>query len=177
MTVSPMATAAPPGAVHRRQVKEIHDRRERRDVAAVVVETLLARRPEHTPAQYTGGRASSHHALSPPRALPSRWRPQGLKQGRKGAAVRLQRAQYNCRQSAHWVSAKARCVQDSSDSHQPPPWKCHAHFVRLAGFVEVLLCTQIRGGVPSRRRDCHFADAPFPSILERLLKGEVGAAE
>ena len=30
---------------------------------------------------------------------------------------------------------------------------------------------------PGRRRDCHFADIPFPSLLEHLLEGEGGAAE
>ena len=30
---------------------------------------------------------------------------------------------------------------------------------------------------PSRRRDCHFADALSPSILKHLLTGEAGAAE
>ena len=29
----------------------------------------------------------------------------------------------------------------------------------------------------SRRRDCHFADSPSLSTLNRLLKGEGGAAE
>ena len=29
------------------------------------------------------------------------------------------------------------------------------------------------GGDPSRRRDCHFADIPSPSLLKHLLKGEV----
>ena len=31
-------------------------------------------------------------------------------------------------------------------------------------------------GSGSRRRDCHFADTPSPSLLNRLLKGETGAA-
>ena len=30
---------------------------------------------------------------------------------------------------------------------------------------------------PSRRRDCHFADALSPSLLKRLLTAEEGAAE
>ena len=30
---------------------------------------------------------------------------------------------------------------------------------------------------PSRRRDCHSAGTPSPSLLKRLLKGEGGAAE
>ena len=30
---------------------------------------------------------------------------------------------------------------------------------------------------PSRRRDCHFADIPSPSLLKNLLKVEGGAAE
>ena len=29
---------------------------------------------------------------------------------------------------------------------------------------------------PGRRRDCHSADTPSPSLLKRLLKGEGGAA-
>ena len=32
-------------------------------------------------------------------------------------------------------------------------------------------------GCNSRRRDCHFTDIPYPSLLKRLLKGEGGAAE
>ena len=32
-------------------------------------------------------------------------------------------------------------------------------------------------GADSRRRECHFADTPSPSLLIRLLKGEGGAAE
>ena len=34
-----------------------------------------------------------------------------------------------------------------------------------------------RHGLASRRRDCHFADIPSPSILKHLLEGEGGAAE
>ena len=30
---------------------------------------------------------------------------------------------------------------------------------------------------PSRRRECHFADIPFLSVLKHQLKGEGGAAE
>ena len=32
-------------------------------------------------------------------------------------------------------------------------------------------------GAPRRRRDCHCADIPSPSILKHLLQGEEGAAE
>ena len=32
-------------------------------------------------------------------------------------------------------------------------------------------------GATSRRRDCHFTDTPFSSILKHVLKGEGGAAE
>ena len=32
------------------------------------------------------------------------------------------------------------------------------------------------GGEPSRARDCHFADTPFLSALEHLLKADGGAA-
>ena len=35
----------------------------------------------------------------------------------------------------------------------------------------------VTAGTTSRRRDCHFADAPSAAILKRLLKGEGGAAE
>ena len=31
--------------------------------------------------------------------------------------------------------------------------------------------------MPSRRRNCHSADIPSPSLLKNLLKGEGGAAE
>ena len=33
------------------------------------------------------------------------------------------------------------------------------------------------GGGASRRRACHFADTPSPSLLKRLLQGKRGAAE
>ena len=33
------------------------------------------------------------------------------------------------------------------------------------------------GGAASRRRDCHSADIPSPSLLKHLLKGEGAAAE
>ena len=49
---------------------------------------------------------------------------------------------------------------------------------------EAMACTlqgvklkEYSSGDFSRRRDCHFADTPFPSILKHLLKGEGGAAE
>ena len=50
----------------------------------------------------------------------------------------------------------------------------YTHVVELnsAGTSE-----QMDSGPPSRRRDCHFADARSPSLLKRLLKAEEGAAE
>ena len=46
-------------------------------------------------------------------------------------------------------------------------------------WVELPSCLDHRrdGVGPSRRRDCHFADIPSPSLLKRLLKGEGGAAK
>ena len=36
---------------------------------------------------------------------------------------------------------------------------------------------RIATGLPSRRRDCHYAATPSSPMLKRLLKGEGGAAE
>ena len=44
-------------------------------------------------------------------------------------------------------------------------------------FVVTIALGAGPGGPTSRRRDCHFADAPSAAILKRLLKGEGGAAE
>ena len=50
-------------------------------------------------------------------------------------------------------------------------WACHArgHVMRHVGSA--------RGGCLSRRRDCHFANNLFVSILKHLVKVEGGAAE
>ena len=42
---------------------------------------------------------------------------------------------------------------------------------------EPLLWRRLVAGECSRRRDCHFADIPSPSLLKHLLKAEGGAAE
>ena len=45
----------------------------------------------------------------------------------------------------------------------------HEGIFELAGLLQRL-------EEPSRRRDCHFADTPSPSLLKHLLKGEEDAA-
>ena len=45
----------------------------------------------------------------------------------------------------------------------------------VSGLFGLALPALLRAGLASRRRDCHFADIPFPSILKNLLKGEGGA--
>ena len=50
----------------------------------------------------------------------------------------------------------------------------------FAGFIAAapwLHLPSLGGGAASRRRDCHFDDAPFLSPLKHLIKVEGGAAE
>ena len=81
--------------------------------------------------------------------------------GAKGATLQPLWLKHSSRDepSMHDFSAKARCVQLSSLSHQPPPWKCQAHFVRLAELEDVLLCTQIL------RRRAHACMRARPSSI------------
>ena len=48
---------------------------------------------------------------------------------------------------------------------------------RATGVQKLAPRKAVIGPPCSRRRDCHFADAPSPSTLQHLLKGEGGAAE
>ena len=55
----------------------------------------------------------------------------------------------------------------------------HAYDERQKFYEQVkLLCLEhkVRHRLPatSRRRDCHFADTPSPSLSKRLIKGEEG---
>ena len=52
-----------------------------------------------------------------------------------------------------------------------------AQFWYNAAKPNIVNTTWGSDGLNSRRRDCHFADIPSPSLLKRLLKGEGGAAE
>ena len=60
----------------------------------------------------------------------------------------------------------------------PPPSPQVGYQIRLdraaSNKTQLLFCTT---GILSRRRDCHFVDIPYPSLLKRLLKEEGGAAE
>ena len=54
---------------------------------------------------------------------------------------------------------------EDEDEAYPPRWLLKKE--ADGGCPEVMA-----GGRASRRRDCHFSDAPFPSILKHLLKLE-----
>ena len=52
-----------------------------------------------------------------------------------------------------------------------------SYFSMVWDMVQIILLIYVATQVPSRPRDCHFADTLSPSLFKRLLKGEGRAAE
>ena len=67
------------------------------------------------------------------------------------------------------------CTASCAKAIMPFYSDCADHMANLNASPEVR--AELTHVHTSRRRDCHFADSPSPSILERLLKGEMGATE
>ena len=72
-----------------------------------------------------------------------------------------------------WSSGE---TQSTESSLQLPP-SLVRRFSPGASFSFKVRLRDALTGTYSRRRDCHFTDTPSPSILERLLQVEGGAAE
>ena len=76
------------------------------------------------------------------------------------------------RKKAKWSYYQNVCTQSYSMWwYAWEDWEKNLDWAALWGVNLVLAYTG------SRRRDCHSADIPSPSILKRLPKGEGGAAE
>ena len=76
-----------------------------------------------------------------------------------------------------WVLRSAAGVHSMAKLDNAPgaPLPEEAFSCRVQTSLETM--AEIASGATSRRRGCHFADTPSPSLLKYLLKGQGAAAE